>query len=141
MLRMTGVWMCVVLGCSPPSSEVSAKPRPKPIAPAPAPTSSATSTLPAPAATPLPTMLAKPLPARPPRKLIKRAGIQITEAADGQVTLKTTAKWGEAIDSTYADCGFYLAAVPVLTEQLSASHAKLLSRVCVSAAQAAKPAR
>lgn len=100
---------------------------------------SAAATTPAPAAEPKPdepapvaVVPAKPVPEGAPRKHVRAEGIQITETSDGRVILQTTTTWGEAIDTTYSDCSFYRAAIPVLEGQLTASRAKLLPRVCTS---------
>jgi hypothetical protein len=72
---------------------------------------------------------------------VKGDGIQITETSDGRVQLRTTTRWGEALDTTYSDCTFYLAAIPVLRDQLSPARAKLLSRVCAPAAPPSGPVK
>ena len=128
--------VCWLLGCSQPAAEAPAKPAaaaapavvqaPKaavsPAAAAPQPA--------APAAPVVPVVAAPVAPEGPPRKVVTGEGISITEASDGRVILKTTALWGEAIDTTYADCGYYGGAVPVLATQLAPERARLLKQVC-----------
>ena len=88
----------------------------------------------APAAAPAVDVIPAPVvPEGPPRKVVTADGISITETSDGRVILKTTARWGEEIDTTYTDCGYYTKAIPVLEGQVAPEHAKLLSRVCAKA--------
>ncbi|HEX7479163.1 MAG TPA: hypothetical protein VF331_15260 [Polyangiales bacterium] len=139
---------CGLLACSAPTSRAAGS------GPASATSSPAASTLsapvtpatpveppsPAPAApVPVAVVPAPVVPEGPPRKSVKGEGISIIETSDGRVVLKTTARWGEAIDTIYTDCSFYTAAVPVLKRQLSAARAKLLTRVCAHPAGKPKP--
>lgn len=117
------------------------EPPPAPPAPA-APVEPAAAATPAePAAEPAPVVATVAAPVTPegsPRKVVTGDGISITETSDGRVILKTTANWGEAIDSTYSDCSFYVAAIPVIERQIAPERAKLLGGVCEGAAS--KPA-
>jgi hypothetical protein len=143
---LLGMAACGLLACSGPKpqavgsgapSATSAHAASTPSAPV-APATPVEPPAPAPApAAPVAVVPALVVPEGPPRKSVKGEGISIIETSDGRVILKTTATWGEAIDTTYSDCSFYLAAVPVLRGQLSPARAKLLPRVCARAAGAA----
>ena len=131
----------VLLACSSPSRSASHAPPPvtpatKQPAPAPATAKAAGATdSSAPAPKPVAVVLAPVPRPGPPRKTVRGAGIRIVEASDGRVTLKATTTWGEALDTTYSDCSYYNAAVPVLTTQLAAAAAKLLPKMCAPAGE------
>jgi hypothetical protein len=73
----------------------------------------------------------EPAFARPTtERVVTGDGITITETTTGEVKLKTVTLWKEPVDTTYENCGFYLAALPVLKGQISEDRAKLLRNVC-----------
>jgi hypothetical protein len=77
----------------------------------------------------------EPAVARPSKdRIVTGEGITITETTTGEVKLKTIDLWKGPIDTTYENCGFFTAAVPVLERQLSPDRAKLLKSVCADAA-------
>lgn len=134
-----------LLGCSEPEADApvnraaSAAPSPAPT-PSTPPTAAPVAVTAAPPPAPAVAVVAAPVaPAGSPRKSVTGDGISITETSDGQVILKTTALWGEAIDTTYTDCGYYNAAISVIKNQVSAERGRLLTRVCAKAAT--KPQR
>src|SRR5262245_1977740 len=71
-----------------------------------------------------------PASAGEPRKVVKADGFSLTEQADGQVRIDTTDLWNGKLATTYADCGYFEKAVPVLERQLTPERGSKLREVC-----------
>lgn len=111
--RWTALATCLLCGCARTersdgaASTACAKPAATPA-----------DTLPAPAAS-----TAEPSPSgtppSEPRKTASGDGITITEAMDGTVTIESSSRWNEPIETTYENCEYYRNAIPVSKKQLS----------------------
>ena len=81
---------------------------------------------------PAPSVVVPVVEGGPPRQVVRGDGISITEASNGEVILKSTSLWNEAIETTYASCDYFRGAVPVLKRQLRDDRGKLLTTICTA---------
>jgi hypothetical protein len=70
----------------------------------------------------------------PARRVEARPGMQAAVQRDGTVRLRGTDVWGNAVDTSYESCTFYVRALPVLRRTVTPAQMVALSRVCARAA-------